>query len=55
MNTRAAKGDYRDFFRLFSLLPLFHFSFYFVKGIEEEGENESHESNLDNHQFMEKE
>lgn len=55
MNTSAAKDDYRDFFKLSSLLPLFHSSFYFVKGIEGEGEKESHESNLDNRPFLEKE
>lgn len=51
MNTSAAKDDYRDFLKLFSLLSLFHFSFYFIKLTEEEGEKESHESNLDNHRF----
>ena len=41
MNDRAAKEDgvlYRGFLKLFSLLSLFHFSFYFIKMIEEEDE-----------------
>lgn len=48
MNARAAKKDYREFLTLSSLLSLLHFFFYFIKVIKEEGEKESHGSNLNN-------
>lgn len=48
MDARAAKKDYREFLKLSSLFSSLHFFFYFIKVIKEEGEKESHESNLYN-------
>lgn len=51
MNDRAAKEDgvlYRQFLKLLSLLSLFHFSFYFIKMIEEKNDKER---NLNNDLF----
>ena len=54
MNGRAAKEDgvlYRQLLKLLSLLSLFHFSFYFIKMIEEKNDKEFHERNLNNDLF----
>lgn len=54
MNDRDARESkilYRDFLKLFSLLSLFHFS-YFTKMIKGKGEEEFHERNLNNDFFM---